>query len=146
MAINFTTTDSEFHGEEFSLSPEDFDELYPYDYLVKFCSPYITNLIVGQTNLFSVQKSGRSITTNKDEMERFLGVQMLMGLVKLPNYHYYWKRETRYSTFADLISANRYKTSRRYIHFVDNEQQDKTVNDKLFRIRPILQLVRDKTA
>ena len=40
-------------------------------------------MIVKQTNLYSVEKSGASINTNKNEIEIFLGIQMLMPIVKM---------------------------------------------------------------
>ena len=40
-------------------------------------------MIVKQTNLYSVEKSGPSINTNKNEIEIFLGIQMLMSIVKM---------------------------------------------------------------
>ena len=36
-----------------------------------------------QTNLHSVERTGESIKTAKEEMEKFIGVQMLMSIVKL---------------------------------------------------------------
>ena len=36
-----------------------------------------------QTNLQSVEETGESIKTTKEEMEKFIGVQMLMSIVKL---------------------------------------------------------------
>ena len=134
---------SEFQGEKFSLPPGDFDELYPYDYFSKFWSADITKLLVDQTNLYSTQLSGKSINTSCDEIEQFLGIQMLMGFVKMPNYHAYWKTETRFEMIADVLSHNRYKVIRRYIHSVDNTERDKHKGDKLFKIRTILQMVRN---
>ena len=65
-----------------------------------------------QTNLYSSLVSGKSINTNVKEMEQFLGIQMLMGIVKMPNYHTYWKTEIRNSTIADFVPNNRYKSLR----------------------------------
>ena len=34
-------------------------------------------------------------------MEQFFGMQMLMGIIKLPKYHMYQENATRYSKIAD---------------------------------------------
>ncbi len=55
----------------------------------------MTQQLVEQTNLYSVQKTGRNIGTSKNEMEQFIGIQMKMGIVKMPRYQSYWAAETR---------------------------------------------------
>ncbi|XP_065680710.1 piggyBac transposable element-derived protein 3-like [Hydra vulgaris] len=78
-------------------------------------------------------------------MDQFMGMQMLMGILKLPSYPMYWMNEIRINTIADVMPINRYKALRRYIHVVDNSKKDEAdnKNDKLFKIRPILEMVRD---
>ena len=41
-------------------------------------------MIVKQTNLHNLERSSASINTKKDEIEKFLGIQMLMLIVKMP--------------------------------------------------------------
>lgn len=50
----------------------------------------MTNELVEQTNLYSVQKTGTSIKTNKEEIEQLIGMQLKMGIVKMPKYNSYW--------------------------------------------------------
>jgi len=45
--------------------------------------------LVEQTNLYSVQKSGKSIKTDEQEMEQFIGQLLFMGFHKLPSYRMY---------------------------------------------------------
>ena len=63
-------------------------------YFRKFLSHDITERLVDQTNLYSVEKTGESIRTTKEEMEKFIEVRMLMSIVKLPKYEMYWSLET----------------------------------------------------
>ena len=100
--------DITFKGEEFSLPPEGADEMTPLNYFKIFWSDDIINLLVEQTNLYSVQQTGSSINTNKSEMEQFIEIQMLMSIVSLPAYYTYWVVDTKYSPIADM-SINRYK-------------------------------------
>ena len=81
----------------------------PLNYFKIFWSDDIINLLVEQTNLYSVQQTGSSINTNKSEIEQFIGIQMLMSIVSLPAYYMYWAVDTKYSAIADIMSINRYK-------------------------------------
>ena len=53
----------EYTGAEFSVPPENFDSLSPHDIFSTFWSNEITQLIVEQTNLYSVLKNGHSVQT-----------------------------------------------------------------------------------
>lgn len=81
--------DTTFKGDAFSRPPENFDEINPTDVFRMFWTENITNLLVEQTNLYSVQNQGSSIKATQEEIERFLGIHILMGIVKLPTYQMY---------------------------------------------------------
>lgn len=42
------------------------------------------------TNLYSVQQTGRSICVTKKEIEILLGIEILMGIVRMPAIDDYW--------------------------------------------------------
>ena len=117
----------------------------PIDYFKMFWTDDITELIANETNLYSVQKTGRSIKTTFHEMEQLLGMQMLMGVVKMPKYMLYWMAGTRFAPIADLMTRKRYKDLRSKLHLVDNSTKDEPQNkdDRLFKIRPVLEKVRN---
>ena len=117
----------------------------PIDYFKMFWTDDITELIANETNLYSVQKTGRSIKTTFHEMEQLLGMQMLMGVVKMPKYMLYWMAGTRFAPIADLMTRKRYKDLRSNLHLVDNSRKDEPQNkdDRLFKIRPVLEKVRN---
>ena len=96
-----------------------------------------------QTNLHSVQKSLKSADTNVDEMKTLIGMGILMGIIKLPSYRNYWSRSLRFPTIADALQRNRYELLRPYIHFFDRDTEH-DANDKLFKIKPILEAVRKR--
>ena len=66
-------------------------------------------MVVKQTNFCSVEKSGASINTNKDKIEKFLSIQMLMSIVKMPRYGMYWSQETCYEPISSTLSLKWYK-------------------------------------
>ena len=100
----------------------------PLTYFRKFWSHDITERLVDQTNLYSVEKTGESIRTTKKEMEKFIEVQMLMSIVKLPRYEMHWSLETRVEQVTSLFSLKRYKKFREFLHVVDNAEKEKEEN------------------
>ena len=46
--------------------------------------------IAEQTNLYSVQVTGNSIKTDGNEIQQFIGLLILMGILKYPQYRMYW--------------------------------------------------------
>ena len=71
---------------------------------------------------------------------------LLMGVIKLRDYDMYCSVERRYPKIDDILCNNRYKLLRRYIPVVDITKKDQEVNknDKIFKIRPLIEAVRDK--
>ena len=136
--------DSTFTGGDFSLPPENFDELTPLWYFQQFWDDDMTNHLADQTNLYSVQKTGASVATTNDEIEKLLGMEMKMGVVKMPRYDSYWQAETRYGPVADVMSKNRYKKLRKFLHANDNSLKDHPGNkdNKMFKVSPILDKLR----
>lgn len=131
---------SEFHFVE----EQNVQEKAPLDYFQQLWTDEITNLVVEQTNLYSTQQSGNCVNTSKDEMEQFIGMHIKMGIVQLPSYISYWSQEMRYPPVADVMPRGRFQKLKKYLHFVDNMTYNETVPDKLFKIRPVLEKVRNQ--
>ena len=85
--------DKNFYGNDYSLPPENVDQLTPIDYFEMFWKEDLIELTSEQTNLYSVQQSGKRINTTPKEIEQLIGVQMQMSIVKLPRYDMYWASE-----------------------------------------------------
>lgn len=96
-------------------------------------------MIVENTNLYSCQERGDSIAISKIDIQNFIGIELLMGIVDLPAYTDHWSRELRYEKVACVMPLKKYQLIRRYIHFVDNTQQN---DDRYFKIRPLLDIVK----
>ena len=67
-----------------------------------------------------------------------------MGIVQLPSYVSYWSQDMRYPPVADIMPRGRFQKLKRYLHIVDNMTYDANVPDKLFKIRPVLEKVRNQ--
>ena len=127
----------EFRGK-FSEPPQ--TEITPYDYFIMFITPEIIDCIVEQRNLYSFQKSQKSINTNVSEFSSLIGIFIKMGVVLLLSY--YWARELRYSPIADVMGRNCFQQLLQCLHFVNNNNINK--NDKLAKIKTIIEAVRNQ--
>ena len=72
-------------------------------YFRKFWNNDITEWLVDQTNLYSMEKTGESFKTNKEGVEKFIGVQVLVSIVKRPRYEMYWSLETSVEQVTSLF-------------------------------------------
>lgn len=139
---NFSWTSDDFHyeveiGEDTFTRPEHLKS--PLQYFQTFLTDDIVQLIVEQTNLYSTQQTNKCVDTNFEELQDFLGIELMMGVVHMPAYTDYWALETRYAPIADIMPLKRYQALRRSLHFVDNEDIN---TDRYFKVRPILEHVR----
>ena len=112
--------DKNFYGNDYSLPPENVDQLTPIDYFEMFWKEHLNELISEQTNLYSVQQSGKSINTTPKEIGQLIGVQMQMSIVKLPRYDMYWASETKIPRVSQVMLRNQYESLRKYLHVRDN--------------------------
>ena len=84
---------SSFLGPSFPAPHE--EEHTPLQYFLQFFDRNLISHIVEQTNLYSVQVNGLSVVTTQNELEQFLGILILMGIIKYPQYRMYWSPGTR---------------------------------------------------
>ena len=64
----------------------------PLEYFKQFWPDEIHDLVVEQSNLYSTQKSGTSINTSTNKIEKFIGMHIKMGIIRLPSYKLYWSQ------------------------------------------------------
>nr|CAI5853808.1 unnamed protein product [Callosobruchus analis] len=112
----------------------------PLKYFERFFDQDIFDYIAVQTNLYSTLATGSSINTNSYEIKSFVGIEIIMGIVQMPSLEDYWATQTRYPIVAKVMPVKRFKKLRRFIHFQDNNLD--TQGDPLFKIRPLLEKVR----
>ena len=126
--------------DEFSTPPVDADNISPAGYFEMFWDSSITQKLADETNLYSVQQSGVNMKTTPKEIQQFIGIQMKMSLVHMPNYELYWANETRYEPVASVMSSKRYKKIRQFLHANDNTHKD---DSRLYKAQPILIAIRN---
>ncbi len=120
----------------------------PIDYFKAFFDNGMIQSIADNTNLYATQCDLRkgSVGTSKVEIEKLLSVYLKMCITSMPRYSMYWESATRYEPVASLLSRDRFKQLKKFLHFNDNSKapgrKDKDY-DKLYKIRPLLRMLRD---
>ena len=78
------------------------------------------------------------------EIERLLGMEMKMRVVKMPHYDSYWQAESRYGQVADVMPKNRYKQLRKFLRTNNNSLKDHPTkkDSNVFNVSPILDKLR----
>jgi hypothetical protein len=56
-----------------------------------------------------MQQTSSSIKISKQEAEQLTGMNLKMGIIKLPSYKMYWSQKLRYPAIADVMPLKRYK-------------------------------------
>ena len=82
--------------------------------------------IVHQTKLFASQKKV-NLELCLEEMQAFLGLNIAMGVLRLPQVRDYWSTHDILATpwFPSVMSRDRFFLVLRYLHLVDSTQQKK---------------------
>ncbi|KAM4552082.1 piggyBac transposable element-derived protein 1-like [Odontesthes bonariensis] len=135
--------DSSFQGPAFSTPPDEIPS--PRWYFDQFMDKSVFEHISHQSNLYAVMMNGPELKTTPAEMEQFIGLHILMTIVRMPSYRMYWQTATRYDPIATVMGRKRFDHLRTYIHMNDNtnmKQKGEPGYDPLFKVRPVLEKVR----
>lgn len=119
-----------------------------------FFTEELWRYIVDQTNLYAQQCMGdeKYMTWNKvtvEEMKAFYGFTILMGVIRLPSLHDYWRSDNyfHYAPIASRITRDRFLELRRYLHFADNSTLAPPGTEgynKLGKVQPLLDAIVEK--
>lgn len=130
------------------------EDMGPMDYFKLFCTDEIIQLMVIETNRNAQQfLNTQQITRgsrfsfwqpiNQNDMEKFMGLLMWMGLVKMTSIADYWSKAERYKNGVapKTMSRNKFELILRFWHFEDNETADKA--DRLYKVRKLLNMANE---
>lgn len=62
----------------------------PIDFFMHLFSQDLINEIVHNTNLYTLQNGKENLALTKDEMKKFLGINMVMSYLGYPRSRMYW--------------------------------------------------------
>ncbi|KAL9967433.1 hypothetical protein ACROYT_G025655 [Oculina patagonica] len=114
----------------------------------------IWELLVQETNKYYQQQKAADPNKHKrpwalvtrDEMEAFMGIIILMGIVKLPRFEMYWSQDKLIyqEGIANVMSQTRFLQIWRYFHLADNAvaiPRGAGGFDKIYRVRSYLNII-----
>ncbi|KAL9976924.1 hypothetical protein ACROYT_G014267 [Oculina patagonica] len=119
------------------------------DYFLLLFTTELLQLIVDNTNKYAFDTDldgemlGDFAPTSLNELKAFLGVVILIGIVKLPKISDYWSTDERFYQpgVAKVFSRDRFLQLMKYLHISDPttlpERDDPDY--KLYRVKPVIQ-------
>ena len=126
----------------------------PLEIFRLFYTPQLIQEIVNQTNLYAKEVMGavkfsQWTPVAIEDMEAFLGFNLLMGLNPKSSIEDYWKKNPNYHypPIADRISRDRYREISRFLHFADNSTLSSPGSpgyDRIGKIRPLLEYLQGR--
>ena len=114
--------------------------------------------IVLETNRYASQRLAQSTPTpssrlrdwketTTEEIKSFIGLVLLTGLVsKRGSLENYWSTRKTLTTpfFGETLSRNRFQILSTFLHFNNNMDRAANADDKLFKVRPVLDNLTEK--
>lgn len=143
-----------FSGNLPGSSSESMNATDVMDYLYLFLPAEFYDELLLQTNRYADQiRATHNITypwcpITKEELMAFIGIVISMGLIGLPSYRDYWSCDPIlcHAWFRTVMSRNRFCEIKRYLHVVDNSLASTTTpSDKLWKIRPMIQILQERS-
>ena len=113
----------------------------------------LIELFVEQTNVYARQAHSKNNLpktkwreVSKEEMLAFLGLNIAMGVVNLPEVNMYWSVNPllEHPWFRSVLPRNRFKQIVRFFHTIDNTTRSDHPDDKLFEVWPLVDSLLDK--
>ena len=137
-------------GQKFPLSA-DKNEM---DFLDLFFPEQIYHLVAEQTNLYAGQKIQSKPDplwkeTTSEEVKAYIGIRLFMAIKKLPETKMYWSDDDVFGgeKVKQIMPRNRFDKLSQYLHVNDRSKmpnKDHADFDKLFLVRPVLDIVRTR--
>ena len=124
------------------------------DYFHLFIEEEFFELVATETNRYAQQLQDfvgqvdrHWELTTAAEIKAFFGLNILMGVNRLPSYKMYWSTNSFLGNagFKSVMTARRFEKLVQYLHMVDNTQyipRGQPGYDRLFKIRPLLDLTK----
>ena len=124
------------------------------DFFNLFVSDEVFEAFVEETNRYARQciahkPDRRWRETNVEEMRAYFGLNILFGIKKLPDTDLYWSKDVALGVpyVQKVMPRDRFDKLTQYLHINDNEKaapRGHRDHDKLFKIRPLFEVVNSK--
>ena len=110
--------------------------------------PPSINLLVSETNRYSKLGLPQQwyaqpwVDVTVEDMKAFVGLLIIMGILRLPRLEMYWQTESRLLQtpgISSVMSRIQFEQIWKFLHLADNTQDNKT--DKFFKVQHFVDLV-----
>jgi hypothetical protein len=83
--------------------------------------------------------------TTTIEMIKFFGIIIEMGLVQMPKLKYYWSSSQLYGSqvIRNAMPRERFELLLKFWHFSNNNNKNSN-QDRLFKLKPLLDLLKER--
>ena len=123
------------------------------DVFLSFIGDDLWDKMIMESNRYARQQLGdrfanfRVIT--RAELKAFIGINIIMGIVRLPNYALYWSNDEFFGNqgIKRVMTKNRFEELSCYLHFSDSSKEPARGDrdyDRLYKVRTVLDYVRNK--
>lgn len=131
-----------------NLNPyECFTRFFPekiYEHVAKETNKYFKSMIATKHPLPRRSRYHQWSDVTSDDIKAVVAIEIAMGILHKPTIESYFSESSfLFDTpgFREVFSRDKYQLIRSAIHFSDNDKKDG--NDRLSKIRPILDMVKD---
>lgn len=124
---------------------EQLKNLSPVEVFDRIFDAEVYDLILSNTQLYAGQNNRHGFMLDREDLRRFLGILILSGYHRLPRERQYWSYDEDLGVpiVARSMSRNRFLDIKRNLHLVDNSLAS-TSNDKMFKVRPLVECINQK--
>lgn len=121
---------SESHPVLSTLSPVQIFQLY---YTIEF-----SEMIAAETNRYARQKGNMDFSVSSVDIDKFVLLLLYSSYVSLPYQEMYWERDfdANLSLPSKVMSRQRFRNIKKYIHFCNNDNIDTTIN-RFAKVQPL---------
>ncbi|XP_053968346.1 piggyBac transposable element-derived protein 3-like [Anastrepha ludens] len=122
------------------------DVMMPVEYFCTFFNSQVFDLITQQTDLYALQEHGIGLKCTVEDIKRYIGILLYMGVLKLPQLKMAWSKDLNLTAITDSMPRGKFEKIKQCLHFNDNTKQSKKGDlnyDKLYKIRPLLDSLKE---
>ncbi|XP_064071766.1 piggyBac transposable element-derived protein 3-like [Vanessa tameamea] len=127
------------------LVKEQFQDLTPVQIFEKIFDDEVISLIITNTILYANQNNRHTFQLDSVDLKKFIGILILSGYHKLPREDLYWSYDE--DVGVEMVSRSmprqRFRDIKKNLHFVNNDEASST-RDKMFKIRPLADILINK--
>ena len=89
------------------------------------------------------QCKGKWWACSLKEMAQFIGLRILMGIIRYPDQRMYWSKDALFAnyTFPKTMTCKRFNMISKYFHAFNPLARDKNSKDRLMMVRPLMEFI-----